>query len=95
MEILNDQQWRLKALNIQFMEYGEYRGKYVGKIEFANKQNEAFTFNISEEKANQFLALIRDSVVDSAHHLGDRILQSMPFLPAPAAQTAIEDISHS
>lgn len=78
MEILNDDQWRLKSLNISFMEWGEYKGKYVGKIEFANRQQEAFTFNIPAEKSNEFLALIRDNVVGSAARLGERLINSLP-----------------
>ena len=78
MEILNDDQWKLKSLNISFMEWGEYKGKYVGKIEFANRQQEAFTFNIPSEKANEFLALIRDNVVGSASRLGERLINSLP-----------------
>lgn len=78
MEILNDSQWKLKSINISFQEWGEYKGKYIGKIEFANRTNEAFSFNITDEKALQFLALIRDNVVDSASKLGERLMQSLP-----------------
>ncbi len=92
MEILNDSQWRLKSINITFQEWGEYKGKYLGKIQFGNGQQEAFSFNIHEDKAMQFLALIKDSVVDSAAQLGNRVLQSLPSeLMAPAPQNAIED----
>lgn len=78
MNILNDAEWRLKAIHISFREYGEYKGKYVGKIEFANRQQEAFSFNITDEKATQFLNLIRDNVIDSAAKLGERLMQSLP-----------------
>ena len=92
MEILNDAAWRLKSINISFQEWGEYKGKYVGKMEFANKQQEAFTFNITDEKAIQFLALIRENVVDSASKLGERLMQSLPpQLMAATEPKAIED----
>lgn len=78
MEILNDSLWRLKSINISFQEWGEYKGKYIGKIEFANRTSEAFSFNITDEKAIQFLSLIRDNVVDSASKLGERLMQSLP-----------------
>lgn len=92
MEILNDAAWRLKSITISFQEWGEYKGKYTGKIEFANRTNEAFTFNITDEKALQFLALIRDNVVDSAANLGQRLMQSLPpQLMAATAPKVIED----
>lgn len=28
--------WQLKSLTIEFMEWGEFKGSYVGKITFAN-----------------------------------------------------------
>lgn len=92
MEILNDAQWRLKSINISFQEWGEYKGKYVGKIEFANRSSEAFSFNITDEKSLQFLALIRDNIVDSASKLGERLMQSLPpQLMAATVPKVIED----
>jgi hypothetical protein len=91
MEILNDSQWKLKSINISFQEWGEYKGKYIGKIEFANRANEAFSFNITDEKALQFLALIRDNVVDSASKLGERLMQSLP--PQLMAATEAKSIA--
>lgn len=85
MTFINNNEWRLKSVNIEFQEWGEYKGKYTGKIVFANNEREAFSFNISEEKAHQFLALIRDNVVDSATKLGERLLQSLGELPAPVS----------
>jgi len=96
MEILNDAEWRLKSINIRYEEWGEYKGKYLGKIEFANKQNEAFSFNINQDKAHEFLALIRDSVTESASRLGERLMQSLPKeLVAPKAAALVEDIPHT
>lgn len=94
MDILNDNDWRLKSLSISFQEWGEYKGKYIGKIQFGNSQQEAFSFNIPEEKANQFLALIRDNIVASAHKLGERVLQSIPAIEAPKS-SSIQDIIHA
>jgi hypothetical protein len=93
MEIINDDQWRLKSLSISFQEWGDYKGKYIGKIQFGNNQQEAFSFNIPEEKANAFLALVRDNIVDSAQKLGERVISSIPALEA-SKPTAIEDIPH-
>jgi hypothetical protein len=93
MEILNDSQWRLKSINITFQEWGEYKGKYLGKIQFGNGQQEAFSFNITDEKALQFLSLIRDNVVDSASKLGERLMQSLP--PQLMASTEPKEIENT
>lgn len=91
MTILNDAEWKLKSINIELMEWGDYKGKYVGKIVFANRSAEAFSFNISEEKAHQFLALIRDNIVESASKLGERLLQSLGELSSPIKANYIEE----
>ena len=77
-------EWKLKDLSIRYQEYGDYKGKYIGKIEFSNKESEAFTFNVTPERAEQFLNLIKDQLVSSANSLGEKLLQSLDLLlPAP------------
>jgi hypothetical protein len=89
----NKAEWKLKDLSIRFQEYGDYKGKYIGKVEFTNKESEAFTFNVTPQRAEQFLNLIKDQLVDSASHLGEMLLQSLDLLlpaPKPEIGTAIE-----
>lgn len=78
-----DQDWRLKSLNIEFMTYGDYAGKYVGKIEFVNRQRDAFVFQLTPEDTEKYMALISEKVVTNASHLGDKLLASLNLLPAP------------
>jgi len=81
-QILNAD-WRLKSLNIRFNDYGDYAGKYTGKIEFGNRDNEAFVFNLSPEDTEKYMALVSEKLVNSASHLGDKLLASLNLLPAP------------
>ena len=50
--------WYLKSLNIELMQYGEYKGKFVGKIKFENGDQEAFMFTLTAEQSNEYLKLI-------------------------------------
>lgn len=75
--------WKLKSLKINFQEYGEFKGKYVGKIEFENDSSEAFMFNLSPEDTAAYMNLISDKLVKSASHLGDKLLTSLNLLSAP------------
>lgn len=75
--------WKLKSLKINFQEYGEFKGKYVGKIEFENDDSEAFMFNLSPEDTAAYMNLIQDKLVKNASHLGDKLLSSLNLLPAP------------
>lgn len=81
-EILNAG-WKLQRLDIEFQEYGDYKGKYVGKIKFASRENEAFMFNLTPEDTQRYIELVSDKLVNSASHLGDKLLASLSLLPAP------------
>jgi hypothetical protein len=82
----NEPDWKLKSMSIRFMEYGEYSGKYVGQMEFNNKQSEAFTFNIRPEMAGEYLRLLKAEVVRSASELGEKLAQSLDLLTSPVLQ---------
>jgi hypothetical protein len=75
--------WQLTSLNITFMTYGDYSGKYVGKVEFANRQRDAFVFTLSPEETQQYMTLISEKLVSNASNLGDKLLASLNLLPAP------------
>lgn len=78
-----DAGWRLKSLRIDFQTYGDYAGKYVGKVEFNNRENEAFMFNLSPEETGQYIDLVSAKLVNNASHLGDKLLTSLNLLTAP------------
>lgn len=95
MTVVNNSEWKLKDLSIRFQEYGEFKGKYVGQMQFTNREQEAFTFNVSAERTEQLLNLIKDQLVDTASNLGERLLQSLGLLlaaPKKEIGTPIEEI---
>lgn len=91
----NNNNYKLKSLDIRFQDYGEYKGKYMGKIAFENNQNEAFMFNLSPEETDKYLQLISEKMVGSASHLAENLLQSMNLLPMSDKHAAIEEATIS
>ena len=85
----NNNGWGLQELSIKLMTYGEFNGKYVGKVSFQNKTNDAFMFNLSPERTQKYLELIQEELVDSANHLGEKLLSSLNLLPAPTEQPTL------
>lgn len=78
-----DAGWKLNSLRIDFQTYGDYSGKYVGKVEFKNRESEAFMFNLSPEETSQYIDLVSAKLVNNASHLGDKLLTSLNLLTAP------------
>jgi len=74
--------WQLKSLTIEFMEWGEFKGSYVGKITFANGNKDAFTFTLSTDETAKYLEVIAEKVGLSASELGQKVIESLKFLPA-------------
>ena len=77
------EKWQLKSINIELATWGDYKGKYVGKIKFENDEQEAFMFNLSPEDCAKYMELISGKLINSASHLGDKLLASLNLLPAP------------
>jgi len=81
-EILNDG-WKLESLKIEFQNWGDYKGKYVGKVKFTNKDEEAFMFNLTPDDTQDYINLVSKKLVQSASHLGSKLLSSLDLIPAP------------
>lgn len=79
--------WQLKSLSIELMGYGDYKGKFVGKIKFENGENEAFVFNLDPVEINKFLELISEKVCLTASSLGEKITQSIKAIGNPDLKT--------
>jgi hypothetical protein len=94
VQINNEQGWKLQSLTIEFQDWGEHVGKYLGRIKFKNSIKETFDFNIPPEKMEKYLNLIKDEVTESAARLGERILQSMRELPTSEQKQIGEEIAH-
>lgn len=92
-----DNNWALNSLTISLQKYGEFQGKYVGKIEFQNKTNEAFMFNLSPEKTAKYIQLVSEELVSSASALGQDLMVSLNLLPdaftkSPTFQIQAKDL---
>lgn len=84
--------WELKSLTIEFAQWGEYKGKYTGKIQFANGDKDAFTFTLSTEQCAEYLAIVSKTVGKNAAQLGSQITESLKYLELP---TPVLEISES
>lgn len=76
-----DNNWALDSLSIELQKYGEFQGKYVGKIKFTNKANEAFMFNLTPERTAKYIQLVSEELVASASALGQDLMVSLNLLP--------------
>lgn len=95
MHTIGQKEWRLKDLTIRFQEYGEFAGKYTARIEFQNKETEAFTFKLNSEKTQAMLFLIKDQLTEAASSLGEDLIKSLGLLPPPPEKKEIgESIPH-
>jgi hypothetical protein len=99
-QVENKDGWMLSSLQISHYSW-EKNSPYRGKITFKNTQEETLSFNIPQDKMTALLALISDSVVDSAQRLGHRMAQSVvdmvkqqaPALQAPAHEELTPELS--
>lgn len=69
--------WRLQKIELEFQNYGEDKGKYIGKIRFQNGEYESFEFKIRPDMADAYIKLISSDVVKCAENLGSRLLESL------------------
>ena len=72
--------WQLKELKIELAEWGEFKGKYIGKIKFESGNTDAFMFTLSPDEMKDYLAIISAKVGKSASELGDKITSSLKAL---------------
>lgn len=99
VEVENGDGWRLNSINISYHSW-EKDQPYRGKISFINKSEESLNFNIPPDKMQALLALIADSVVDSASRLGHRMaasvqhtLKQQPILEAPLPEPIASELT--
>lgn len=78
-EAKNPKQWRLKQISIELQKYGEFKGKYLGKITFDNEDSESFTFNIQNDMAERYLKVMANDLVAAASQLSTDLLDTLPI----------------
>lgn len=69
--------WKISRLNINHCEYGEHKGKHTGSVEFKNNNRDSFIFQMTPEKVEQYMDLIRRDVVETAENLGKLLANSI------------------
>ena len=67
---------RLKKIEIELQNWGENKGKYLGKITFEDGTSDQFTFCLSPDVCVRYLNPIATEVVNSAKELGEKLAQS-------------------
>jgi hypothetical protein len=60
---------RLKRIDIELQNWGEHKGKYVGKITFENGDTDSFVFGMTPDMCARYLKPIANEVVNSAKEL--------------------------
>lgn len=73
-------EWELTELKIELAKWGEFAGKYVGKITFQTKQSDCFMFTLSPGEMTEYLAIVSKKVSLSANELGQKVFESMKSL---------------
>lgn len=68
---------RLKKIEMQFMDYGEHKGKYLGKITFEDNSTDQFTFGLSPEMCARYLNPIAQEVINSDKELFDYFINNI------------------
>ena len=63
---MQNQEWYLKDLKIELSQWGEFKGKYIGKITFENKSSDCFMFTLSPEEIAEYMKIISRKVVLTA-----------------------------
>lgn len=69
--------WKLQSIEIEFQNYGEHKGKYVGKIKFQNGEYESFQFKLYPGMTDKFISLIAEDVVKCSNNLAGRLIESL------------------
>lgn len=77
----------VKAVYLRLEEYGPDKGKLKGNIEFINQHGELHV-RIGNERAAQIVAILADSLVDTAKQTAS--LMTSEVLAQAAGQTLIE-----
>ena len=69
--------WKLKSLTVYHCRYGENEGKHEGEIVFMNDNKDSFIFQLTPEKVEGYIDLIREDIVDTASSLGKLLAESL------------------
>ena len=65
-------EWNLKELKIELAQWGEFKGKYIGKVTFENGSSDCFMFTLSPEEIAEYDSHFGDDAKDVSPALQDR-----------------------
>lgn len=72
-----EKDWILEKITIEYVRYGDDKGKYKGRITFQNGEFESFSFNLKPELTQPYLDLISNEIVKSSNELTVRLLEQL------------------
>lgn len=72
-----EKDWILERITIEYVRYGDDKGKYKGRIAFQNGEFEMFSFNLKPELTQPYLDLISNEIVKSSNELTVRLLEQL------------------
>lgn len=82
---------KLKELNIELQQWGEFQGQYLGKVSFEGQEGAA-TVNVGPEVSNLILATIGEQLASltrkNAENLTESILSSVSIARLEQAKQA-------
>jgi len=67
---------RLKKIEIELQNWGEFKGKYLGKITYEDGLCDSFQFGLTPDVCAKFLLPIAEQVISSSKELGTKLAQS-------------------
>ena len=80
----NKKNWKLSKIEIKFEKGYEFKeleeekhDRYVGKIQFANDQEESFNLNIPPKMTERYLYIMSEDIITTAEVLGQKIADSI------------------
>lgn len=73
--------WKLSKITIEYENFGEHKGKYIGSIRFENGEYESFQFKLYPEMTEKYIKLLSGDIVLSANDLGNRLIESLELTP--------------
>lgn len=79
----------LEELRIERVAYGPNKGKFTGKIRFANDRNR-IEMTLPDDMSDRLLKVVADSLVDSAKELATELTsECVDALPEPLPRPSI------
>ena len=77
---------RLKKIEIELQSWGDFKGKYLGKITYEDGLCDQFQFGLTPDICAQFLRPISERIISQSKELGEKLAQSFTKELEPSKQ---------